>query len=127
MCNNVNYSRRLNPTREHSENLLAALEGGVSAAFFSSGMAAFATLMELFAPGDEVIATDDLYGGSIWFYNQLSAKKLLTPSSKHTPMSRKRNTKHVALTTSCSASRSGLRRLMILSMIWKGRQDELQF
>jgi cystathionine gamma-synthase len=68
------YSRSQNPTVEHSEKLLAAMEGGAGAAAFASGMAAIATLMELFAPGDELIATDDLYGGSIRLFNHISAK-----------------------------------------------------
>ena len=68
------YSRTQNPTREHAEKLIAALEGGAGAAAFASGMAAIATLMELFAPGDEIIATDDLYGGSIRLFNHISTK-----------------------------------------------------
>jgi len=68
------YTRTKNPTREHVEKLLAALEGGVDALAFSSGMAAIATLMELFSPGDEIIATEDLYGGSIRLFNQVSRK-----------------------------------------------------
>jgi cystathionine gamma-synthase len=72
------YTRTQNPTREHVEKLLAALEGGVDALAFSSGMAAVATLMELFSPGDEIIATDDLYGGSIRLFNHVSRKNGLT-------------------------------------------------
>ncbi|MCL2075872.1 MAG: PLP-dependent aspartate aminotransferase family protein [Betaproteobacteria bacterium] len=68
------YSRTQNPTREHVENLLAALEGGVSASAHASGMAAISTLMELFSPGDEIIATDDLYGGSIRLFDHVSTK-----------------------------------------------------
>lgn len=68
------YSRTQNPTREHVEKLLAALEGGVDALAFASGMAAIATLMEWFAPGDEIIATDDLYGGSIRLFERVSQK-----------------------------------------------------
>ena len=68
------YTRATNPTREHVEKLLAALEGGADALAFSSGMAAIATLMELFAPGDEIIATDDLYGGSIRLFEHVSRK-----------------------------------------------------
>jgi cystathionine gamma-synthase len=68
------YSRTQNPTREHVEKLLAALEGGVGASAHTSGMAAIATLMELFAPGDEIIATDDLYGGSIRLFDHVSTK-----------------------------------------------------
>jgi cystathionine gamma-synthase len=68
------YSRSQNPTREHAEKLVAALEGGFGALAFSTGMAAIATLMELFSPGDEIIATDDLYGGSIRLFDNLSKK-----------------------------------------------------
>ena len=68
------YSRTQNPTREHSEKLLAALEGGAGATAFASGMTAISTLMELFAPGDEIVATDDLYGGSIRLFNRISTK-----------------------------------------------------
>jgi cystathionine gamma-synthase len=68
------YTRTQNPTREHVEKLLAALEGGAEGLAFSSGMAAVAALMELFSPGDEIIATDDLYGGSIRLFNHVSGK-----------------------------------------------------
>jgi cystathionine gamma-synthase len=68
------YSRLQNPTREHVEKLIAALEGGAGATAHASGMAAISTLMELFAPGDEIIATDDLYGGSIRLFNHILTK-----------------------------------------------------
>jgi cystathionine gamma-synthase len=68
------YSRTQNPTREHAEKLLAALEGGAGASAFASGMAAVSALMELFSPGDEIVATDDLYGGSIRLFNHISVK-----------------------------------------------------
>ncbi|MCL2871369.1 MAG: PLP-dependent aspartate aminotransferase family protein [Betaproteobacteria bacterium] len=68
------YTRATNPTREHVEKLLAALEGGADALAFSSGMAAIATLMELFAPGDEIVAAEDLYGGSIRLFEHVSRK-----------------------------------------------------
>ncbi|MDR0964558.1 MAG: PLP-dependent aspartate aminotransferase family protein [Clostridium sp.] len=59
------YSRLQNPTRESLEQTIAALDGGVDAMAFSSGMAAMTVLCELFAPGDHIIATNDLYGGSV--------------------------------------------------------------
>jgi cystathionine gamma-synthase len=59
------YSRLQNPTREALEQTVAALEGGADAMAFSSGMAAMAVLCELFAPGDHIIAGNDLYGGSV--------------------------------------------------------------
>jgi len=68
------YSRLQNPTREHLERTVANLEEGVDAIAFSTGMAAEATLMELFSPGDHIIASDDLYGGSIRLFQHVSAK-----------------------------------------------------
>jgi len=68
------YSRSLNPTREHLEITMAALEGGSHATAFSSGMAAVSALMELFAPGDRIVAPDDLYGGTYRLFEQISRK-----------------------------------------------------
>lgn len=68
------YSRLQNPTREHLENIVASLEGGVDALAFSSGMAAITALMELFAPGDHIITDCDLYGGSIRLFDNISKK-----------------------------------------------------
>jgi len=68
------YSRLQNPTREHLEMTLAKLEGGVDAMAFSSGMAAISALMELFEPGDHIIASDDLYGGSHRLFFNISKK-----------------------------------------------------
>jgi len=72
------YSRVQNPTREALEQLVAKLELAVDAIAFSSGMAATATLMELFEPGAHIIATDDLYGGSIRLFDNISKKNGLT-------------------------------------------------
>jgi cystathionine gamma-synthase len=68
------YSRLQNPTREHLENIMARLEEGAGAVAFSTGMAAEAAVMELFSQGDRVIASDDLYGGSIRLFNNFSKK-----------------------------------------------------
>ncbi|MGI6169379.1 MAG: trans-sulfuration enzyme family protein [Christensenellales bacterium] len=59
------YSRLQNPTREALEDWVAKLENGHDAMAFSSGMAAMAVLCELFAPNDHIIASNDLYGGSV--------------------------------------------------------------
>jgi cystathionine beta-lyase/cystathionine gamma-synthase len=72
------YSRQQNPTREHLEKTLAKLEGGLDAIAFATGMAAIGTVMELFAPGDHVIASDDLYGGSHRLFHQISMKNGLS-------------------------------------------------
>ncbi len=58
------YARTGNPTRSVLEKNLAALENGVDAICFSSGLAAMDAAMKLLVPGDEVISTNDLYGGS---------------------------------------------------------------
>ncbi len=72
------YSRLQNPTREHLEITVATLENGFDAMAFSSGMAAIAALMELFAPGDHIIASDDLYGGSHRLFHHISVKNGLS-------------------------------------------------
>ncbi|MBH1940618.1 PLP-dependent transferase [Mobilitalea sibirica] len=72
------YSRVQNPTREQVEKIIAKLEKGVDALAFSSGMAAIAAMMELFEPGDHIIASEDLYGGSIRLFNNLSRKNGIT-------------------------------------------------
>jgi cystathionine beta-lyase/cystathionine gamma-synthase len=78
------YSRQQNPTREHLEALLAGLENGTDALAFSSGMAAVSLAMELFAPGDHIIASDDIYGGTHRLFFHLSAKNGVTFSLVNT-------------------------------------------
>jgi cystathionine beta-lyase/cystathionine gamma-synthase len=68
------YSRLQNPTREALENTIALIEGGKEAMAFSSGMAAMAVLCELFAPGDHIIASEDLYGGSVRLFDHVVRK-----------------------------------------------------
>ncbi len=68
------YSRLQNPTREHLEKVVAALENGIDALAFSSGMAAVATLMELFHPGDHLVVDSDLYGGTVRLFDNISEK-----------------------------------------------------
>lgn len=72
------YSRLQNPTREKLEKTVASLEEGSDALAFSSGMAAVAALMELFSPGDHIIASEDLYGGSHRLFQHISRKNGLT-------------------------------------------------
>lgn len=75
------YSRLQNPTKEHLEKIVASLENGIAAFAFSSGMAAISLLMELFQPGDHIIADSDLYGGSIRLFHHVSAKNGIQFSS----------------------------------------------
>jgi len=58
------YSRTHNPTRKAWEACIADLEGGTHGFAFASGMAAVDTVMHLLAPGDHVLAMNDLYGGT---------------------------------------------------------------
>ena len=58
------YSRTHNPTRTQLQDALAALDNGRHGLAFASGMAAIDCVLRLLKPGDEVISTDDLYGGS---------------------------------------------------------------
>jgi len=58
------YSRTHNPTRTQLQDALAALDNGKHGLAFASGMAAIDCVLRLLKPGDEVISTDDLYGGS---------------------------------------------------------------
>ena len=69
------YSRLSNPTREHLEKTVAGLEGGLDAIAFSTGMGATTTLMELFAPEDHIIASEDLYGGSLRYFHTIGMRK----------------------------------------------------
>ncbi|MCD8041186.1 MAG: PLP-dependent aspartate aminotransferase family protein [Clostridia bacterium] len=72
------YTRLQNPTREQLEKVVACLEGGLDALAFTSGMAAITALMELFAPGDNIIADCDLYGGSVRLFDNITKKNGVT-------------------------------------------------
>lgn len=72
------YSRLQNPTREQLEKVVCQLEEGIDAFALSSGMAAITLLMELFSPGDHIIADSDLYGGSIRLFDNVSKKNGLS-------------------------------------------------
>ena len=65
------YARVTNPTRTALENLLAGLEDARYACAFASGCAAMDALLKMFRPGDHVIATNDLYGGSYRLFKQV--------------------------------------------------------
>jgi cystathionine gamma-lyase len=67
------YSRSHNPTRTALQNSLAALENGKYGLCFASGMAAIDTIVKLLKPGDEVVSTNDLYGGSYRIFTKVFA------------------------------------------------------
>src|SRR5690554_1069694 len=68
------YSRAANPTRTALENALASIENGTHGFAFSSGLAATDAVMKLLHPGDEIIAMDDLYGGSYRMFTRIYEK-----------------------------------------------------
>ena len=72
------YTRAQNPTRQQLEYVVASLEHGTDCMAFASGMAAIATVTELFSPGDHLIVDADLYGGSIRLFNEIGKKNGLT-------------------------------------------------
>jgi cystathionine beta-lyase len=65
------YSRTGNPTRNVLEENLAALENGKYGLCFGSGMSAIDAIIKLLSPGDEVISTNDLYGGTYRIFTQI--------------------------------------------------------
>src|ERR1017187_6410616 len=68
------YSRTHNPTRKALEMNIAALEGGKHGLCFSSGMAAEDAIIKMLKPGDEVISTNDLYGGTYRLFTKIHEK-----------------------------------------------------
>ena len=68
------YSRLQNPTREELENTIAILENGRFGFAFSSGMAAISTILSIFSPGDHIIVSDDLYGGTYRLLGEIYKK-----------------------------------------------------
>ena len=68
------YSRTLNPTRHALEKNLAAIENGNFGACFGSGLAAMDCLIKMLNSGDEVISTNDLYGGSYRLFTTIFEK-----------------------------------------------------
>jgi cystathionine gamma-synthase len=67
------YTRSGNPTRQALEECIAALEGCSCAVAVTTGMAAIATVMHLFRTGDEIICTDDCYGGTARLLKEIQA------------------------------------------------------
>jgi cystathionine beta-lyase/cystathionine gamma-synthase len=65
------YTRSGNPTRQALEEGMALLDGGARGFAYSSGMAAITSLMLLFKPGDHIVVTEDLYGGTYRLFEQV--------------------------------------------------------
>jgi len=73
------YARTQNPTRGTLEQNLAELENGFGAVAFGSGLAALDAILKLFKPGDEILSTNDLYGGSYRLMQQVFAPYGIRP------------------------------------------------
>src|SRR5690606_8523076 len=65
------YSRTHNPTRTALQQALAALENGKHGLCFASGMASIDAVVKLLKPGDEVVSTNDLYGGTYRLFTKI--------------------------------------------------------
>ena len=68
------YSRTGNPTRTALQNAFASIENGKHALAFGSGLAAIDAVLKLFKPGDEIVSTNDLYGGSYRLFTKIYEK-----------------------------------------------------
>ena len=69
------YSRSGNPTRTVVEKQIAALESGTRGFCFSTGLAAIAAVTRLLSPGEEIVACDDLYGGTYRLFSRILVKR----------------------------------------------------
>jgi cystathionine beta-lyase len=77
-CGEYDYSRSGNPTRAVLEKQIASLENGTHGYCFSSGMAAIATATKLLQNGDEILADNDLYGGTCRLFTKVLSRTGIT-------------------------------------------------
>ena len=68
------YTRLTNPTRTQLEETVASLEDAAATIGFTSGMAAITAVFELFRPGDHIVCSADLYGGTVLLFDSISKK-----------------------------------------------------
>ncbi len=99
------YCRSQNPTREELENTIAKIEGGKAGFAFSSGMAAIAAILTIFSPGDHIIVSDDLYGGTYRLFEDIykkyniEAEYIDTTDLNNTARSIRNNTRAIFIET----------------------------
>ena len=68
------YTRLTNPTRLQLEETVSSLEGAADTVAFASGMAAITAIFELFSPGDRIVCSADLYGGTVLLFDLVEKK-----------------------------------------------------
>ena len=68
------YTRLPNPTRTPLEETVSSLEGAADTVAFTSGMAAISAVFELFSPGDRIVCSADLYGGTVLLFDSVGRK-----------------------------------------------------
>ena len=68
------YTRLTNPSRTHLEETVSSLEGAADTVACSSGMAAISAVFELFSPGDRIVCSADLYGGTVLLFDSIGKK-----------------------------------------------------
>ena len=78
------YTRLTNPTRNILEETVSALEGAADTVAFASGMAAISAVFELFSPGDRILCSADLYGGTVLLFDLVCKKSGLILESLDT-------------------------------------------
>src|SRR5579862_5860499 len=99
------YARVSNPTRTRLEENLAAIEGGVAARVFASGMAAINAICTMYKSGDHVVCGNDLYGGVPRLFNQVLANfgmeftYIDTSDAKNVERAMRKNTRMVYIET----------------------------
>src|ERR1700731_4930530 len=124
------YARVSNPTRTRLEENLAALEGGIAARVFASGMAAINAICTMYRSGDHVVCGNDLYGGVPRLFNQVLANFGMeftyvdTSDAKNVERAIRKNTRMVYIETPANPLMS-LSDIAAISQVCRRKKAEL--
>ena len=124
------YARVSNPTRTRLEENLAALEGGIAARVFASGMAAINAICTMYKSGDHVVCGNDLYGGVPRLFNQVLANFGMeftyvdTSDAKNVERAMRKNTRMVYIETPTNPLMS-LSDIAAISQVCRRKKAEL--
>ena len=124
------YARVSNPTRTRLEENLAALEGGIAARVFASGMAAINAICTMYRSGDHVVCGNDLYGGVPRLFNQVLANFGMefayvdTSDAKNVERAIRKNTRMVYIETPTNPLMS-LSDIAAISQVCRRKRAEL--